>query len=310
MVSVTGATGRCPACGSTATQHAFVGRDRSLHAVEGTFSYARCTRCRSVFADPQPDDTTLAAAYAASYGNYQSQPTLLERVGAPIARHEARRLVRHAGSGGRLLDLGCGTGRFLERLGDCAWPGERRGVEFDAEVARRTAARLNLDVRAGTVEDTHVEPGSLKAIVLRHVIEHVRDPVGQLTRLRDALEPGGLMYIGTPDARALAARIFGEHWWGYEIPRHLCVFSANALEHALRRCGYTVVDRWSGWSPQMWSASLGLRLDAAGRGDRASSRLLTHPASPIGLPLFGAASAAEVALGRSTMLSVVARRAD
>jgi SAM-dependent methyltransferase len=292
----------CPACGATRTSVAFSAADRALKAVPGTFSYLRCDTCRTVFQWPQPDDDVLSRSYAADYGNYQAEATLIERLGEPIARREAKRVARHADAASPLLELGCGTGRFLDRLRASGWTGALTGVEYDDVTAQATSRRLGISVSSGTVEATPLLDGEFGAIVLRHVIEHLRDPLAQLPRLRRALRPGGLLYLATPDANALSARVFGERWWGYEVPRHLVVFSAQALQDALTDAGFTVVDRWWNWAPQMWSGSTRLALDG-----RPSAEWWGRTANPLTLPVFGLAGAVEVLARRSTMFSVVAR---
>lgn len=295
--------GTCLACGRAGTlDQAFTARDRSLKAVPGEFSFVRCRACDSVLQHPQPDDATLAQSYAADYGNYQAEPSLLERLGEPLARREAGRLVRLGDPTAPMLELGCGTGRFLERARHSGWTGTLSGSEYDAATAASTAQRLGIDVSVGTVEGSDIEPGSQGAIVLRHVIEHLRDPVAQLPELRKGLRPDGLLYLATPDAHALSARVFGDRWWGYEVPRHLVVFSSKALAQALERSGFQVVDRWWNWAPQMWSGSLGLALDERTRRDWWSKM-----ANPLTLPPFGVAAGVEVLARRSTMFSIVAR---
>jgi len=297
----------CPACESSSTVHAFDAQDLALRAVSSTFSYRRCRNCDSVFAAPQPDDRLLAQAYSSAYGNYRAQPSLLERLATPLTLPEVRRFMRHADTSGKLIELGAGNGRFLERLRRCGWSGPLEGIEFEQSVAAATTARTGLEVRAGDLNSHSLPERSYDAIVMRHVIEHLRQPAATLRMVFRALRPGGHLLIGTPDALALCARVFGRHWWGYEVPRHLVVFSAPALSAALERGGFESVDRWSGFSPQMWSASLGLML-----ADRRSPRwwhpLASSTLNPITMAAFGIASTVEVAVGRSTMLNVVARR--
>ncbi|MDQ8043153.1 MAG: class I SAM-dependent methyltransferase [Solirubrobacteraceae bacterium] len=295
----------CPACGSIRTEHLFDAPDRALRAVPGTFPYRECENCATVFQFPQPGEDVLAQSYAADYGNYVDERGLAERAAEPLARREAKRLMSHANTSGTLVDLGCGTGRFLERLQYCGWAGTLRGREYSPEVARYAGDRLGIEISSGTVEDAGLEPGAQSVIVLRHVIEHLREPVAELSRLREGLEPGGLLYLGTPDARALSAKVFGSKWWGYEVPRHLVVFSSDALTEALSRAGFDIVDAWWNWSPDMWSNSLRISLDPD-----SPWQAFAKPTNPLTLPLFGAAAALEVARHRSTMFSVVARRRD
>jgi SAM-dependent methyltransferase len=300
----------CPACGGTASRQLFRTGDCALRSVPDEFCYRRCAKCASVFAAPPPTDATLAAAYSAEYGNYDEHRGVVERLAEPVLRREAVRVLRAVGPKAAdrpLLEIGCGTCRFLERLDRAGWSGPLGGVEYSPRVAKRAAERTGYDVRHGTAENLSLSGAPYGALVLRHVIEHLREPRAVLRRLLGALHPEGVVYIATPDASALSARVFGRRWWGYEVPRHLCVFTSGALRAATREAGGQCVREWWAFAPQMWNASMFLALDR-GRGKawpcRATSLfnpLVTGPAS--------VGAAAEVALHRSTMYGLLARRA-
>ena len=299
-------SGVCPACGSAPVSHAFSVGDCALRSVPGEFAYSRCDSCRSVFADPPPDPDTLAAAYGSGYGNYRSRRGTIERLAEPVLRREARRVVEAGPRDRPLVEIGCGTGRFLERLAASGWTGPISGVEYLPAVAADTGRRTGFAVSAGTAEEALLDGGPYGAIVLRHVIEHLREPHAVVARLSAALHSRGVLYIATPDATAWAARVFGRRWWGYEVPRHLVVFSSGALRGAVSRAGLRATDeRWS-FAPEMWNASLYLALDR-GRGLR-WPRLLTSVADPLVTGPAFLAAAAEVAFGHSTMYSVIGRR--
>jgi SAM-dependent methyltransferase len=295
----------CPACGAGSATRAFVASDAALRAAPGEFTYRRCRACASVFADPQPDDSVLRSAYASDYGNYNEQRSLVERVAEPLARREAQRVVRQTPSGLPVLEIGCGSGRFLERLRASGWSGELGGVEYAPDVAARAAAVTGIPVAAGTAEDTDLAGRQLGLLALRHVIEHLRDPGAFIARARDSLAPGGRFYLATPDARALSAKAFGRRWWGYEVPRHLVVFSREGLRLLLAAHGFRIVDEWWNFAPQMWNASLFLTLDR-GRGTAWAPKA-THLLNPLVTVPAVALATVEVATHRSTMYSVLAR---
>ena len=260
-----------------------------------------------MFADPPPDAITLAAAYGAGYGNYQARRSVIVRLAEPILRREATRVVEAGARDQPLLEIGCGTGGFLERVAACGWAGPVSGIEYSAPVAAETAARTGLAVSAGTAEDAPLGDAPYGAIVLRHVIEHLRDPRAVVARLAGALHPGGVLYVATPDATAWAARVFGRRWWGYEVPRHLIVFSSDALRDLFADAGLRATDeRWA-FAPEMWNGSLYLALDR-GRGKRWPRRF-TSLANPFVTGPACVVAAAEVGFGRSTMYSVIGRPA-
>ena len=298
--------GPCPGCGSTDAEQAFVGRDFLL-GVRGEWTYVRCVGCGSVIADPQPTVEELQAAYAPSYRPHRDDRSLVERVAEPLARRETAWLVAHADPCSLAVDIGCGAGAILRRLRETGWRGQLRGVEPNPEVAARVSKALSLPVDVAPVEALPDDARGAGLIVLRHVIEHVRDPRAVMHLLHGAVAPDGLIYVATPDRRALAERVFGRYWFGYDPPRHLYAFTREGVHGLLAASGFSVVaERWD-YAPQMWSGSLHNRLNVsplfARRADLFASLLnplVGGPAAVLGL--------LEVLLHRSTMYGVLARR--
>ena len=260
--------------------------------------------CGTVAAHPAPTPETLRRAYANEYLP-SGPPTLLERLFEPIARREARRVVTAARIDGALLDVGCGSGKFMARLRATGWAGPMRGLEPDAAAAGRASDLLRVPVRIGGVEMLSTEPPELAAIILRHVIEHVPEPLDTLCELRSLLAPGGVLYLGTPDAHTLSARVFGRFWHGYDPPRHLFAFTAEGMRALLERAGFVVGREYWDFAPQMWTGSLHHAL-ARGRNPRWAA-LLTSNVNPIAAIPAILGATVERSLGRSTMYAVLAR---
>jgi len=297
---------RCAACDGAEVLPFFVGSDWFLGAVnvEERFPYVRCAACGTVAAHPAPTPEILERAYATTY--YPAErASLLERVLEPVARREALRVVTAVPPGGELLDVGCGPGRFMARLRATGWAGPMRGLEPDAGAAARATDLLGVQVRVGGVELLADEPPELSAIVLRHVIEHVPQPLQTLQDVRELLTPGGVLYLGTPDAGTLSARVFGKYWHGYDPPRHLFAFTAEGIRALLGRAGFAIEREYWDFAPQMWTGSLHHAL-ARGRNPRWVSALTSNMNPVAALPAIMGATV-ERALGRSTMYAVLAR---
>jgi SAM-dependent methyltransferase len=279
-----------------------------MAAADGRFDYRRCETCGTVFMHPQVDEPTLAAAYSPEYGPYRRSPTLVERVGERIAQREASRLASYADPSSTLLDVGCGRGTFLRRLKRAGWTGPLRGVEPDPAVAALTHEEVGVPVAVGTLDEVELESGGTGTVVLRHVLEHVRDPRATLQLVSELLVPGGTLYVATPDARSLAASVFRRFWHGYDPPRHLFAFTSGGLRRLLARCDFELVAESWDFSPQMWSGSL---RHALGRGQperMARARWLAHDLNPLVAVPSVAGASIEVALRRSTMYAATARR--
>jgi SAM-dependent methyltransferase len=73
------------------------------------------------------------------------------------------------------------------------------------------------------------------------VLEHLADPLAALERLRRLLRPGGRLFLSTPDAGSLTARLMGRRWHYLDPVQHITVFSRDNLRRALERAGFSVV---------------------------------------------------------------------
>lgn len=265
----------CPVCRSLERELLFEGlEDRIFFCAPGRWTMCRCLVCGSGYLDPRPTPDTIGLAYQQYYTHHECAPAPASELGlfrrvrralangyknrrfgvnlapasklgviaAPIIpgmRRLLDRQYRHlpAGKkGSRLLDVGFGGGSFLRNAAAMGWTSV--GTDIDPLVVAN-ARKAGLDVRQGTIDEVE---GPFDAITISHVIEHVHDPVGVIRSCFDRLSPGGTLWIETPNIDALGLRRFGPDWRGLEPPRHLVLFSRNALKQALRETGFARVE--------------------------------------------------------------------
>jgi len=128
--------------------------------------------------------------------------------------------------GGRLLDVGCGSGAFLLSMRRLGWQVE--GVEVDAAAVAQARSQ-GLVVRCGFLEEHFYPDGTFDAITLMHVIEHVHTPIELLIECFRLLKKGGRLVITTPNCDSWAHKIFRENWQDLDPPRHLYLFSPKSM---------------------------------------------------------------------------------
>jgi SAM-dependent methyltransferase len=211
--------------------------------VRNGFPYVRCYACSAVYVHPLPPAEVLQAHYQdAAYfaGDEQQGYRCYADMHKALAPHFRRRLTflaRQLDRKGRLLDFGCADGYFLEEARAAGW--EIAGVEIAAEMATSARQRLGIPI-AGALQDaagTHFD-----AITLWEVVEHLRDPVGELRAVRDYLRPGGVLALSTPNADHWQALREPEAWTAYRPPSHLVLFGAPAIHLALTRAGFEHIE--------------------------------------------------------------------
>jgi len=178
-----------------------------------------------------------------------------------------------------ICDIGCGDGSFLSVLREKGYR-ECWGIEPSA-YACELASGKKLEVVQGTIADLPqaAQGRALDTITLFHVIEHVPDPLEVLQIFRDALPPGGILIIETPDADAALQRVT-EHTNALVYREHLFYWTEPSLRRVLAQKGFEVLavgHRSFDWRHSSLSSSL-MRL-GLGRGRAASG----FPADPGGI---------------------------
>lgn len=236
---VTLADAPCPlGCASGATT-VFWGRDR-LHEVPGDFRIVRCRACGTLRTDPRPTPESIGTYYPENYG-----PHLDTRIKPKPRMSPVRRFIRSfvsAGSWeiprlppGRLLEVGCASGAFLEHMKGLGWAVE--GLEF-SEGAARQARAAGHKVHIGTIESVKGPVGPYDLIVGWMFFEHLHDPVKSLQILREWTAPGGWVAMSIPDAGSWEFRHFKSRWFALELPRHLSHFTKKSIRLVLDRAGW------------------------------------------------------------------------
>jgi SAM-dependent methyltransferase len=174
------------------------------------------------------------------------------------------RLLAAGRAPGRLLDIGCGAGYFVEEARRGGW--DAAGIDLNADVVRMARGR-GLPVERGRIRDMTVAPGSFDAVTLWDSLEHVDDPSAVLRACRSAMRPGAALGVSTPNIGGLypvlsypVGRLTG-YWTHPEPPAHLFQFSVSTLSQLLVRSGFEIDRVVHGRSPIKYTlAPGGLRL--------------------------------------------------
>ncbi len=144
---------------------------------------------------------------------------------------------------GSLLDVGAGSGILVEAAAKAGY--EATGIE-PSRWLQEEAEKLNLSVKKGVLSDLPDEQ-RFEIITLIDVIEHVVDPLGLLTDIRQRLHNRGLCMVATPDCRSFFARLLGRRWWHYRVA-HIGYFDPKTLTLACEKAGFEIIaQKRPGW---------------------------------------------------------------
>ncbi|MHC4843312.1 MAG: class I SAM-dependent methyltransferase [Planctomycetota bacterium] len=136
---------------------------------------------------------------------------------------KAERLVKEKG---KLLDIGCGMGKWLSCFGQ-EWG--KYGVEVSPAAAQISSEFADANIICGAFEDLNFEPDSFDLITAFALIEHMTDPRFLMKWVYDHLKRDGLFILLTCDRESEVAQKSGPNWILYKPVEHVCFFSARSL---------------------------------------------------------------------------------
>jgi SAM-dependent methyltransferase len=179
------------------------------------------------------DDGYFSGRQSDGYADYSGAEPVLRREFARTVEFIQRRKPQ-----GRLLEIGCAYGFFLDEARRAGF--EVSGIE-PAEAAAAHAGDLGLNVVCGLLSEANLKPlGTLDAIVLLDVIEHLPDPQEALALCAKYLRPDGIIVLTTGDFGSFAARLTGEHWRLMTPPQHLWFFDRDSIALLAKSVGLRV----------------------------------------------------------------------
>lgn len=233
-------TPSCNLCGSTQSIPALRGPDR-MHHLPGCFSLVRCITCGLIYQSPRPPHHAIAQLYPSAYEPFH--PVVRGNSGIPRG---IRATVKFVNSlmprGGRLLDIGCGSGDFLVAMHNLFPAWELMGVEPNHAAAEQARQR-GLSVTDGTFEEVHNRIVNPHVVTLWNVLEHLPNPIALLSLIEQHLAPGGFLCLAVPVNDSWEARMFGKYWVGWELPRHFYAYDRTTIVRTLNAAGFTIVSR-------------------------------------------------------------------
>jgi SAM-dependent methyltransferase len=271
------ALGRCPVCGGVDRTTLYRDLADGRFCAPGRWILHRCLGCRSAYLDPRPTEDAIGRAYR-SYHTHEplAEPDPVRGVARQLKRalrngyltarykfalHPAAswgwyvvtflppirlrydRMARHLpikGRGAALLDVGCGNGAFVRDATSWGWSAE--GLDPDPNAAA-FGQQFGLRIVTGGLQHASYPDQLFVAVTMDHSVEHLHAPIASLREVYRILKPGGAIWIATPNLNSIGHDWFGAAWVGLEPPRHLVLFTPDALFSALRSAGFEKIEQ-------------------------------------------------------------------
>ncbi len=190
---------------------------------------------------PQPKEDDLGKYYESDdyISHTDSKRTLFEKayhwVKKRALQQKVKLVEKQQPKKGSLLDMGCGTGDFLQLAHQSGW--KTTGIEPNAK-AKQIAASKGASFISSTTE---AASQSFDAVTLWHVLEHLPNLEAQIKELQRLLKTDGTLLIAVPNYKSFDAVYYKEFWAAYDVPRHLWHFSKTSIQRLVEQVGMEVV---------------------------------------------------------------------
>jgi len=208
-----------------------------LVAEQSGYRMVECGRCGLVYVNPRPAPAALVRLYEGYHQRGDKDDHTWSKLMGPNFLEVADLLNNRYPEKGRLLDIGCGYGHFIEMMRNRGW--DVSGIE-PSEKTSTYAQSKGLDVRRTVMEDMSFPHDSFEAITAFYVLEHLFDPLAALVKIRKALKPGGMMVLRVPHTTPVV-KILGRLCVRnnlYDMPFHLYDFSPVTIRLLLEKTGF------------------------------------------------------------------------
>ncbi len=239
----------CPVCKNTSIQSAFSAKDHTVSKL--MFVVYKCNDCEALFTQDIPSQDAIAAYYASE--NYIShsdtQKGFINKLYHLIRKRtlNSKKKLISSETGmksGNILDVGCGTGAFLNTMQQADW--KATGLEPDE--ATRLKAKLLHHIEVLPSNEIYKLPAvTYDAITLWHVLEHVHELHEYTEQLKNILNVSGKLFIAVPNYTSYDSKFYKENWAAYDVPRHLYHFSPKSMNILMEMHGLKVEKKIPMW---------------------------------------------------------------
>jgi 2-polyprenyl-3-methyl-5-hydroxy-6-metoxy-1,4-benzoquinol methylase len=227
---------KCPVCKSSTFSNYLNVEDYTVSHKE--FTIQQCNDCYFLFTNPRPPVDEIGAYYQSEnyISHHDGGSDIMSKIYNSVRNHTIKQkiaLINELKKGkGSILDVGCGTGSFINACKEDGW--EIAATEPDHDARSIAGSKLKRPVY-GSINEPELQGERFDIISLWHVLEHIHDLNETVSWLKNHLADQGKLVIAVPNSQSYDAQQYRKFWAAYDVPRHLYHFTKSTMKTLMSR---------------------------------------------------------------------------
>lgn len=217
----------------------------------GSFNIVRCKKCGFCYTNPRIHSRRIKQVYSKAY--FEQKPitglgvySILRRISRYLAKYMQRCYFRKLlnrivvrKKRGKILDIGCATGTFLEIARANGW--ETYGVEISEFASNSGRKKFDSNIFTGTVKEASYRDRFFDVVTMVDVFSHLFDPVGDFLEINRILHDDGIFVFVTGNRDLVPTSLLKDHLWG-NPEEHMYLLNNSSLRILLEKTGFELIE--------------------------------------------------------------------
>lgn len=219
----------CPLCGKSQEKFLFS---------KDNFRIVRCMNCTLVYVNPRLTGEASKQLYNKNVISPLQYYQQTRKSDCTTFKKRWRLIEKFVSQKGKVLDVGCNIGTFLEVAKNAGW--DCYGLDINRSV-KEECERKGISISISALEKAKFPHQFFDVIILNDVLEHTTTPTAMIAAANKLLKKDGILFVVTPNIESVTFRCLGRHWHHLKPNEHLTYFSRKTMRLLLKPSDFQIL---------------------------------------------------------------------